>query len=59
MKTILLFLLGATVLIFAGCESELPAEPGKPQVSFGNDQFRDESLDRAAPTATDRQKTVW
>ena len=59
MKTILLCLLGATTLILAGCESELPPEPGKPTVSFGNDKFRDDSLDRAAPVATDREKNVW
>ena len=59
MKTTLLTLLGASILFLTGCESELPEEPGKPAVSFGNDKFRDDSLDRAAPVATDREKNVW
>ena len=59
MKTTLLCLLAFTTLLITGCESELPSEPGKPQVTFGNDKFRDDSLDRAAPVATDREKNVW
>ena len=59
MKITLLCLLGATTLFITGCESELPPEPGKPAVSFGNNQYRDDSLDRAAPVATDREKNVW
>jgi len=59
MKTILLCLLGITGLYLAGCESELPPQPGKPPVSFGNDKFRDESLERPAGVATDREKTAW
>jgi len=59
MKTILLGLLGITSFFFTGCESELPPERGKPQVSFGNDKFRDESLERPAGVATDREKNVW
>ena len=59
MKAILLSVFGITVLIFAGCESELPPQRGKPPVSFGNDRFRDESLERPAGVATDKEKTAW
>lgn len=61
MKITLLCLLGITSLFVSSCESDMPAEPGKPPVSFGNDKFRDESFDRAgaAPVATDREKSVW
>ena len=59
MKITLLCFLGATALFISGCESEMPEEPGKPAVSFGNDKFRDDALDRAAPVATDREKNVW
>ena len=59
MKAILLSLVGITLFLLSGCESELPPERGKPQVSFGNDKFRDDSLERAAPVATDREKNVW
>jgi hypothetical protein len=55
MKTILLFLLGASAMFLAGCETDLPPEPGKPAVSFNTDQSRDESFDRASPVATPRE----
>ena len=61
MKAILLLLLGATVLTFTGCESDLPRDPNQPPVKFGNDQFRDDTLDRPAggSRAMDRDKTAW
>ena len=59
MKIILLCLLGITGTFLAGCESEMPPERGKPPVAFGNDQFRDESHERPAGVATDREKTAW
>jgi hypothetical protein len=57
MKAILLLLLGATVLTFTGCETDVPRDPSTPAVSFGNDQFRDDSRERAAGRATDLDKT--
>ncbi len=59
MKAIFLLLLGATVLAMTGCESEVPREPDRPAIKFGNDQFRDDTHDRAVPPATDREKTNW
>ena len=59
MKAILLLLIGASVLTFTGCESELPRDPNKPAVVFGNDQFRDDAYDRPAGRAMDREKTAW
>jgi hypothetical protein len=59
MKPILLCLLGITGFLLSGCEAELPPERGKPPVAFGNAQFRDESHERPAGVATDREKTVW
>lgn len=59
MKAILLLLLGAIVLTFNGCESDVPRDPEKPVVKFGNDQFRDDSIDRPAGRAMDMEKTAW
>ncbi|MEO6742491.1 MAG: hypothetical protein ABIP20_19790 [Chthoniobacteraceae bacterium] len=59
MKAILLLLLGATVLTFTGCESDVPRDPTKPAVVFGNDQFRDDARERPAGRAMDREKTAW
>ncbi|MEO6788554.1 MAG: hypothetical protein ABI318_20730 [Chthoniobacteraceae bacterium] len=59
MKAILLLLLGTTVLMFTGCESDVPRDPNRPAVVFGNDQFRDDSADRPAERAMDREKTAW
>ena len=59
MKAILLLLIGATALAFTGCESDIPRDPNRPAVVFGNDQFRDDVHDRATARATDREKTVW
>ena len=59
MKAILLLLLGATVLTFTGCESDVPRDPTRPAVKFGNDQFRDDAHDHAAGRAMDRDKSAW
>ena len=59
MKAILLLLIGVTPLAFTGCESDIPRDPNRPAIVFGNDQFRDDALDRAAPRAMDREKTAW
>ena len=59
MKAILLLLLGATVLTFTGCESDVPRDPNKPAVVFGNDQFRDDVHDHPVTRAMDREKTAW
>ena len=59
MKAILLLLIGVTTLAFTGCESDIPRDPNRPAVSFGNDQFRDDVHDHAAPRAMDREKTAW
>ena len=59
MKAILLLLLGITAVSLTGCESDIPRDPNRPAVSFGNDRFRDDSYDRAAGRAMDREKTVW
>ena len=59
MKAILLLLIGATTVAFIGCESEVPRDPNRPAITFGNDQFRDDAHDRAAGRAMDREKTAW
>ena len=59
MKAILLFLIGLTTLAFTGCESDVPRDPNRPAVTFGNNQFRDDTHDRAAGRAMDREKTAW
>ena len=59
MKVILLLLIGAATLAFTGCESDIPRDPSRPAIVFGNDQFRDDALDRPASRATDRDKTAW
>ena len=59
MKAILLLLIGVTTLAFTGCESDIPRDPNRPVVSFGNDQFRDDARERPAGLATDREKTAW
>ena len=59
MKAILLLLIGVTTLAFTGCESDIPRDPSRPAVSFGNDQFRDDAYDRPAARAMDREKTAW
>jgi hypothetical protein len=59
MKAILLLLIGVTTLAFTGCEADVPRDPSRPAVNFGNDQFRDDSYDRAAGRAMDREKTAW
>lgn len=59
MKAILFLLIGATTLALTGCESDIPRDPNRPAVTFGNDQFRDDSFDRAAGRAMDREKTAW
>ena len=59
MKAILLLLIGAATLGLAGCETDVPRDPSQPAVKFGNDQFRDEGVDRPAGRAIDRDKTAW
>lgn len=59
MKAILLLLIGATTLAITGCESDIPRDPNKPAVTFGNDQFRDDAHDKPAGRAMDREKTAW
>lgn len=59
MKAILLLLLGVTILTLSGCESDIPRDPNRPYVNFGNDQFRDDSQERPAARATDYEKTPW
>ena len=59
MKAILLLLIGVTTLAFTGCESDIPRDPNRPAVTFGNDQFRDDALDRPSARAMDREKTAW
>ena len=59
MKAILLFLIGTTILAITGCEADVPRDPNRPAVNFGNDQFRDDSYDHAAGRAMDREKTAW
>jgi hypothetical protein len=59
MKAILLFLIGAATLALTGCENDVPRDPNTPPVKFGNDQFRDDSRERAAGRAMDREKTAW
>jgi len=59
MKAILLLLIGSTVLMFTGCESDVPRDPSTPAVVFGNDKFRDDAHDRPAGRAIDREKTAW
>jgi hypothetical protein len=58
MKIILLFLLGAFVVLVAGCESDLPPEPGKPAISFKTGEVRDESFDRAGTIQPHREVTA-
>jgi hypothetical protein len=52
-------LIGVTALAFTGCEADIPRDPNRPAVVFGNDQFRDDGLDRPAGRAMDREKTAW
>ena len=59
MKAILLLLIGVTILAITGCESDVPRDPSRPAVVFGNDQFRDDAHERAAGRAMDREKTAW
>ena len=59
MKPILILLIGAATLPFTGCESDIPRDPNRPAITFGNDQFRDDALDRPAGRAMDREKTAW
>ncbi len=59
MKAILLLLASVTAVALTGCESDVPRDPNRPAVSFGNDQFRDEGLDRPAAPAISRERTVW
>ena len=59
MKAILLLLIGATVLTFTGCESDVPRDPNQPAVKFNNDQYRDDARERAAGRAMDLDKTAW
>jgi hypothetical protein len=59
MKVILLLLVGITALAVTGCESDVPRDPSRPAVSFGNDQFRDDTRERPAGRATDLEKTAW
>ena len=59
MKAFLLFLIGAAMLGLAGCETDVPRDPSQPAVKFGNDQLRDDSHDRPAGRAIDRDKTAW
>jgi hypothetical protein len=58
MKAILLLLAGVTVLAVTGCESDVPRDPSRPAISFGNDQFRDDSRERPAGRAIERDKTA-
>jgi hypothetical protein len=59
MKVILLLLAGVTALAVTGCESDVPRDPSRPAVVFGNDQFRDDTRERPAGRATDLEKTAW
>lgn len=57
MKTTLLFLLGATAIFIAGCESEMPPEPGKPVISYAPGT-RDQTFEHPAGVAPQRETTV-
>jgi hypothetical protein len=59
MKVILLLLACVTALAVTGCESDVPRDPSRPAVVFGNDQFRDDTRERPAGRATDLEKTAW
>ena len=59
MKALLFSLIAVATAGLTGCESDLSSTDEKPKVSFGNDQFRDDSYERPTTTATDRQKTAW
>ena len=58
MKAILLLLIGATLLTFTGCESDVPRDPSTPAVVFGNDKFRDDVRERAVPRATELDRSA-
>ena len=58
MKAILLLLIGATLLTFTGCESDVPRDPSTPAVVFGNDKFRDDARERAVPRATELDRSA-
>jgi hypothetical protein len=52
MKITILSLLGASAVFLAGCETDMPPEPGKPAVSFATGQARDDAFDRGRPVST-------
>ena len=58
MKAILLLLIGALLLTFTGCESDVPRDPSTPAIVFGNGKFRDDVRDHAVPRATELDKTA-
>jgi hypothetical protein len=58
MKATLLLIIGAASLGLTGCESDLPPDE-KPKVTFGNDQYRDDTYSRPVAPATDLEKTPW
>ena len=59
MKAILLFVCGLAALLTGGCESDLPPNPKQPGVAFGNNQFRDEGMERPAERAGDLERNPW
>jgi hypothetical protein len=59
MKATLLIVCGLTSLLFGGCETDLPSNPSQPTVSFGNNRFRDEGVERPAGPAMDRDRNNW
>ena len=57
MKVLMLCI--ATVVLFTGCESDLPPNPNQPSVSFGNNKHREDGNEHPAGFATDREQNVW
>jgi hypothetical protein len=58
MKAILLIACGLAAVLTGGCESDLPPNPNQPAV-FGNNQFRDEGMERPAQRAGDLERNPW
>jgi hypothetical protein len=58
MKTTLLLCMGVTAIFLAGCETEMPPEPGKPAISFKTGEPRDEAFDRPGTVATHRETST-
>ncbi len=59
MKATLLIAATAAALILTGCETDLPENPNRRAVSFGNNLPREAGNERPAATATDAERNVW